>query len=353
MPHKYFFIAKPLFAQYHRGMIDCIPSNSFIIYDKAITGKAEVKYNGLKGPAMTYGLQPRSLGARGCAMFMRALLLSLSLVIASSLHAKDEEPYQKLLDTALKVDEGSPTERIYSKGELLYCTGESEAARANNGAADLMAEGNFREASGLLLDALKRAPLFLPFRYNLGICYIYLNQLNTAQLHLTKALYLLPRYSKTHIQLGYIYDRYGKGDIAMDYFKNAIRINPKELNALIYIGDVYYNRKQITMAEKYYDQALLVEPRFPNGLLGKAKIHYYREEYFKAIVQIKSISTAGEYDRSLHYYFAESAFKLRDYKTAFEQYEKLLHYRNDRFFLVNSAGLIKHKMELSRRFVER
>ncbi len=302
---------------------------------------------------MINGLRLHSVGARGRTLFMRALLLFFSMVIASSLHAKDEEPYQKLLDNTIKIDEGSPTERIYAKKELLYCTGESEAAQANNRAADLMVEGKFPEASRQLVEALAKAPLFLPFRYNLGICYIYLNELNLAQLHLMKALYLLPRYSKTYIQLGYIYDRYGKGDIAMDYFKSAIRMNPKELNALIYIGDVYYNRKQITMAEKYYDQALLVEPRFPNGILGKAKIHYYREEYFKAIVQIRSINTSGEYDKSLHYYFAESAFKLRDYKTAFEQYGKLLQFRNDRFFLVNSAGLIKHKLDLSRRFVER
>lgn len=294
--------------------------------------------------------------ARDClryAFLVYALSLACVLGIAAPLHAGDEEPYQKLLDNAIKIDEGSPTEQIYSKTELLYCTGESEAARANNRAADLIVEGNFTEASKLLVEALARAPLFLPFRYNLGICYIYLNDLNMAQLHLMKALYLLPQYSKTYIQLGYIYDRYGKGDIAMDYFKSAIRMNPKELNALIYIGDVYFNRKQITMAEKYYDQALLVEPRFPNGLLGKAKIHYYREEYFKAIVQIRSINTSGEYDKSLHYYFAESAFKLRDYKTAFEQYGKLLQFRHDRFFLVNSAGLIKHKLDLSRRFVER
>ena len=44
---------------------------------------------------------------------------------------------------------------------------------------------------------------------------------------------------------------------------------------------------------------------------------------------------------------------MGDYQKAAEQYEKLLTFRNDRFFLINSTMLIKHKLEISLRFVER
>ncbi len=71
------------------------------------------------------------------------------------------------------------------------------------------------------------------------------------------------------------------------------------------------------------------------------------------MVLLKSINTSAEYDKSYHYYFAESAFKTGDYKTAVEQYETLLKFKHDRFFLVNSMFLIKHKLELSKRFTER
>ena len=42
----------------------------------------------------------------------------------------------------------------------------------------------------------------------------------------------------------------------------------------------------------------------------------------------------------------------KDYRTAYEQYRTLLSFRTDRFFLVNSAKLIEHKMNLSKRFVD-
>lgn len=244
-------------------------------------------------------------------------------------------------------------EEIYSKDDILYCTGTSQAAVANNRAAKMMREGNYAEAAAILESGLVRASLFLPFRYNLGLCRIHLHDAASALIHLNKALQLLPEYSKTYLHIGFIHERTGRDNLAMQYYTSALRRNPRELEAYIRTGDIYYRRKQLEMAAKFYERSLSQSPRYPNGLLGRAKIHFERGEYFKAIVQIKSIDTSGEYDKSLHYYHAESAYRLRDYQTAFEQYEELLKHRGDRFFLTTSTFIIRHKMEMSRRFIER
>lgn len=241
---------------------------------------------------------------------------------------------------------------IYSKEDILFCTGDDPAGSENNRAAELMMIGEFYAASQLLEDALNHAPLFLPYRYNLGICYLYLNRLDVAMMHFTKARQLVPEYDKIYLQIGYIYDRKNDETRALDYFRKALQLNPNELNTYILIGDIYFNRNQMNLARKYYEKALKINPVYPNGLLGLAKIHYKKEEYIKAIVLFKSIDTKGDYDKSLHFYYAESSFKLGDYRKAAEEYEKLLSFRNDRFFLVNSILLIKHKLDLSRRFIE-
>lgn len=241
---------------------------------------------------------------------------------------------------------------IYSKEDILFCTGDDPAGSENNRAAELMMIGEFYAASQLLEDALNHAPLFLPYRYNLGICYLYLNRLDVAMMHFTKARQLVPEYDKIYLQIGYIYDRKNDETRALDYFRKALQLNPNELNTYILIGDIYFNRNQMNLARKYYEKALRINPVYPNGLLGLAKIHYKKEEYIKAIVLFKSIDTKGDYDKSLHFYYAESSFKLGDYRKAAEEYEKLLSFRNDRFFLVNSILLIKHKLDLSRRFIE-
>ncbi len=266
---------------------------------------------------------------------------------------QNKEPYSYERKSIEAPSAREIPERIYSKDDVLYCEGDSPAAEANNKAGALMKTGDFGGAAALLENALRHAPLFLPFRFNLGICYIYLNRLDVALLQFRKASDLLPEYSRTYIQMGYIYDRWGKEDSAIYYYKTALKKNPAEMLALTLTGDLYFKRKQIEMAQQYYERSIKIEPRYPNGLLGLAKIHYERGEFFRAIIQIKSIDLTKEYDKALHYYYAESAFKLRDYQTAYDQYNTLLQFRTDKFFLVNSVFLIRHKMDLSRRFIER
>lgn len=243
--------------------------------------------------------------------------------------------------------------QIYSQNDILFCTGDDPAGSANNKAAELMAAGNFSDALAILEDALNREPLFFPFRYNAGICTLYMNRLQTSLVHFQKAAQLVPEYPNTYLQTGYIYGRLNRESDALTQFRIGLKKNPRELNTYILIGDIYFNRNQLRTARKYYETTVTLQHSFPNGLLGLAKIHFKNEEYIKAIVLLKSIDTSVNYDKSYHYYFAESAFKTGDYQTAVEQYETLLKFKNDKFFLVNSMFLITHKLELSKRFTER
>ncbi len=243
-----------------------------------------------------------------------------------------------------------PKDYMYSKGDFIYCTGKSEAALANNKAADLMEEGDFKSAEAAFKQALKHAPLFFPFRYNIGICYIHLHRLKLAHLNLKKASNLLPEFHKTYVEIGYIYERWQKNDTAITCYRKALKKNRRAHKVYVLVGDLYLGRNQLEMAKKYYEKSLDIVPKSPNALLGRAKIHFKRKEYYKAILIIKYIPLEEGYDKSLHYYFAECAYKLRDYKTAHAQYSKLLEFRNDKFFLTNSVSLIKHKLDLCGRF---
>ena len=249
-------------------------------------------------------------------------------------------------------NEGVAKEKIYLKNEALFCTGNSELARTNNEAALLIDDGKYTEAIDIIQKELPKASLFFPYRYNLGLAYMHLEKFPIAMMHFEKAQMIVPDYSRTYLQMGYIHVLWNKENTAIDYYREGMKKNKKELNTFILIGDIYYNRNQVEIADKYYTASLNINPRFPNGLLGKAKIHFKREEYYKAIVMLKGINTSGDYDKSYHFFFAESAFKLKDYNTAAIHYEKLMEFRNDRFFITNSPALIKHKLELAKKFIE-
>ena len=275
--------------------------------------------------------------------------LILIFLMVSCIYAASDDWYNNLNKKTEEVGKY----KIYSQNDILFCTGNDPAGTANNKAAELMLSGNFSDALEILEDGLIQDPLFLPFRYNTGICNLYLNRLNIALMHFTKAAQLVPEYSKIYLQTGYIYARMNKETAALEQFRIALRKNPKELNTYILMGDIYFSRNQFSTAKKYYETTLTLQYSFPNGIIGMAKIYFKNEEYLKAMVLLKSINLSEEYDKSYHYYFAECAYKTGDYITAAEQYEKLIQFKNDRFFLTNSMLLMKHKLELAKRFSER
>ena len=216
--------------------------------------------------------------------------------------------------------------------------------------ADLMINGYFEEAKNRMEKALPKANLFFPLQYNLGLCYYHLNDRARARLHLEKAQQLVPEYYLPYVQLGNLASFEGKDDTAISFYKGALAKNPKFLNALVLTGDIYFKRKQITAASKYYEAVLSIDPRYSNALIGKGKILFYREQFYKTYQLLLMVDTKTAYDKSLHYYLAECAYKLQDYKTAYAQYTRLLEFKSDRFFITTSLKLIEHKQELAKRF---
>ena len=286
------------------------------------------------------------------------LIIILTIIIISfniTLSGIDHDYFlQKLLTTASDnpPDPPLPRESIYEKNEILYCSGKLKIAQENNKAADLMEKGNFATAAIIYEKALKHAALFFPFRYNLGLCYLHTKDYRRSLLHLNKAALIFPEYSKTYLQIGYVYERQGIFTEAINFFKKALKINSREIMTFIRIGDLFYSRGQTQVAKKYYKASLKNNPAFSNGLIGLAKIHFKNKEYIKTLTQLKTVNISGDYDKSYHYYFAETYFKLQEYGDATIHYSELLKYKNDKFFLTNSYGLIQHKLNLSKRFSE-
>lgn len=247
----------------------------------------------------------------------------------------------------------NPKYTIYEKDGVLFCTGNTKAALHNNKGADKLVANDFDEAIEIFKEGLKHAPLFYPFLYNCGIACMRKREYDAARIYLEKAMHIVPQNPKIYILIGELYTLTRREDDALILFRKALQINRKELRAIIKIGNIYIQRDQLELAQRYFDAALKINLQYPDAVIGFAKIHFKKGEYYKALIWLKSIDVSkADYDKAYHYYFAESSFKLKDYKTAYEQYEKLLQFKNDVFFLTHSYALIEHKMNLSRQFAE-
>lgn len=292
-------------------------------------------------------------------LIRRGIFLCAALFIAAApLSAKDVmetgdvtlEYFLKLIRNPKTVE--SANAQIYQQNEILFCTGDTNAAKANNEAAELMNKGDYEGAKERIEKDLSHAALFFPFRYNLGLCYYHLNDRSRARMHLTKASQIVPEYYLTYVQLGHLDSFEGKDDAAIGHYRQSLIRNNKYINSLVLIGDIFFQRRQVSAAVRYYDAVLDIEPRFPNALLGKGKVLFYREQFYKAYQMLLMVDTRQVYDKSLHFYLAECAYKLQDYKAAYAQYTKLLEFKSDRFFITTSLKLIEHKQELAKRFTQ-
>jgi len=300
-----------------------------------------------------------SVWQRVCRLYAFALII-LSILLLSDTYSLAKERFNygegeallayflRLAHDAKPIEE--PKSQIYSKDEFLLCEGDLPAAVANNRAVEKMFAADYEGAIADLKECLKQAPLFLPFRYNIGVCYIHINDRARSRLNLEKARNIVPEYYLVDIQLGHLASLEGADDEAILHYRDAIRKNPKHLDAMVLVGNIYFKRHQREMASKYYEAVLSIKPRFANALIGRAKILFEKEEYYKAYQVLGMIDRSGDYDKSLHYYYAECSYKLQEYKDAYEHYTKLLEFRSDRFFITTSVRLIEHKQELARRF---
>ncbi len=284
---------------------------------------------------------------------IQAYVLVLLSCVGIPLHSQILDPNAPpLLYLREEPVEKKTHDNIYEIRGVLFCTGSSEAARANNRGAELVLEAKYEEAVDIFKNALRHAPLFYPYHLNIGISYLRLRDFNRARIHLEKAQQIVPESPAVYLVLGELYSKMGNESRSLEYFRKALEINRKELKAIIKMGDVYYNRNQLELAWRYYNSALSVDPEYSNGLLGLAKIHYKKEEYYKAIIKLKQIDLEKKYDRAYHYYYAECSYKLQDYRKAYYHYNKLLEYKEDPFFITHSYNLIMHKRDLTKRFVD-
>lgn len=282
------------------------------------------------------------------------IIIFLACSLTTAYSSKEDDRIMQLLNILQQPDDTPPlpTQEMYSKDDIIFCTGDSDAANANNNAVKLIENGEFKSAAIMLEDALKHAPLFFPFRYNLGVCYIHLFDQQRALLHLEKAASIFPEFYKTYIQIAYIYEMQAQIENAIEYYRTALKKNRRAFEVFVLVGNIYFDRDQLKSAGKYYQAALDITPRLPNALLGTAKIHFKRKDFLKSMVIIRMISLAEEYDKSLHYYYAECAYQLRDYEKAYEEYNTMLKFKSDKFFIRISPELIKHKISLCQRFIE-
>lgn len=206
---------------------------------------------------------------------------------------------------------------------------------------------------------LQDDPLFFPFLYNTGRIYLLMNRPRLAVRYLEKAGAEVPPFFGVNMNLGFAYARMNEEQNAVRNFRLAAKKNPFDLRPFIALGNFYLESGSPVKAGYYFRQVLKRNPEHSNALLGIARLYMKRKDYVRARILMKNIPTENldgtprrDYDRSLHYYLALLATELRDYQDAVSEFDRLLSFQDDPFFLKRSVREISRRREIVRRLLE-
>ncbi len=253
----------------------------------------------------------------------------------------------------------------------------------NNEAVGLLERnetGDWSEAGSMLNAMISFDPLFFPARYNYGRFLYMQKNFKEAGYEFIQAKNITPSYYRSYLHLGQIYIYLGKKQNAEKYWKQAVLLNPVNDEANLALAEMYWKEGLITRAKEKIKEADKANdpieetiirrqaPPFPvldftravenpnaspNPKIAEALMNFHQEKYALAYKIFKSIDTTNlnkekiPYLKKMHYYFAESAIKILDQKTAAVHYAEMLKYQFDPFFQEIAASTVERKKNLA------
>lgn len=139
----------------------------------------------------------------------------------------------------------------------------------------LMKNSLFFEAIELINSSIKTDKADFKLYFLLGTSYLQINNLELAELNLTKSVKLNEKFSGAAHNLGVVLNLKKKFSDAKIQFLKALKIKPDNLDTLIELGRTYQFTSDFSLAKKYYEDALKIDPgnKKANGLLGKMNLN--------------------------------------------------------------------------------
>ena len=148
----------------------------------------------------------------------------------------------------------------------------------NNLGVSLAALGEFDQAVKLYQQAIKLHPELagLSLYTNLGIAFLYRNNLPRAEAAFTLETAINPDHLEARLNLGNIYAIQGRTEEAIQEYQRVLAIDPKNRQARINLAIIYISQNQPLPAQKTLQQLLQDHPDDPAG-------HYYLGKTFSML----------------------------------------------------------------------
>jgi superkiller protein 3 len=171
----------------------------------------------------------------------------------------------------------------------------NEAERLQRRAALRLAQGQYRQAIGILKRVLELDPSLHEARRDLAMAYCENDQIEQASDHLVELLRLNPSDVSSLIVMANLYVA-KKSDIETGelFFLKALKIEPTNVHALSGLAETRRHQKRLDEAISLFERAIQIEPRYPNSYCGQAFAYLEKQLPKNALDSLERLSAQAQ-----------------------------------------------------------
>lgn len=223
-------------------------------------------------------------------------------------------------------------------------------------------QGNFVMANADFTKALERRPGYVDVYNNRACAYISEGKFAQAILDFNNAIKINPNNAEDFNELGYAYEKLGDFNQAFEYYNKALQLDPNLEQAYINLGVAYENKGDFTQAiladtkaigidprnaQYYYNRgnanikgshfieaitdfkkAIDINPNFGDAYFNLGCIYSFQNQFTQAIFCYTKAIGINPRNKQAYKYRAIAHFKLKDFKNAFTDADKLKELNN-------------------------
>ncbi|XP_054419795.1 Bardet-Biedl syndrome 4 protein isoform X2 [Pteronotus mesoamericanus] len=158
-------------------------------------------------------------------------------------------------------------------------------------ARSLFLLGKHKAATEVYNEAAKLNQKDWEICHNLGVCYIYLKELNKAEDQLHHALHL-NRHDLTYIMLGKVHLLEGNLDKAIEIYKKAVEFSPENTELLTTLGLLYLQLGIYQKAFEHLGNALTYDPTNYKAILAAGSMMQTHGDFDVALTKYRVVACA-------------------------------------------------------------
>jgi tetratricopeptide (TPR) repeat protein len=217
------------------------------------------------------------------------------------------EQGKRAFETALKLSPSSPVP--YHNLALYY-----------------FQQGDYQQAIGLDLEAIKRWPAYKAALYQLGRSYSKLNQWHNARLYLERLVGLAPgsRFIQARLVLLEVYLNMGLRDQASDIARGMLQMSDGFAALNYYRGLAFYKLNDMSKAKLHFVNQIEQGSNRLSSYLMLGQIHYLENKYRQAEMAFRKALEQNQWSAQAHYNLAILLEKEGHLHEASEHLEKVL-----------------------------